>query len=211
MARKEKLMKDIKFEDNIIKKNKIPILIYTPEWIQLFTNFRSKSLKKAVEGLEELLAREKNCEAEQKDLERRKKVLLNKILYISKEINEDNNQAAVPKMEEAQKELLQINERLPQLLEELENLPALINQQNTAVLKETIKRAYELIKEHKDGAEKCQEEVNIIRQKLGELIKKKVEAEENVNKLYSFIHGMVGANEMEKLDGSYLKDDQMKK
>ncbi len=198
-------MKEIKFEDNIIKKNRIPILIYNPEWIQLFTNFSSKSLRKSVEGLEQLLEKEKAYEAEQKELEKRKKVLMNKILYISKEINEDKHNEAIPKMEEAQRELLLINERLPQLLEELEMLPSLINQQNTVVLKETIKRAYDLIQENKDGAEKYQDEVNSIRQKLGELIKRKVDMEENVNNLYSFIHGMVGADEMEKLDFSYLK------
>lgn len=197
-------MKDIKFEDNIIKKNKIPILIYTPEWIQLFTNYNSKSLKKAVEAIEELLSRERSCETEQKELERRKKTLMNKILYISKEINEDNNVDAIPKMEEAQKELLAINERIPQIIEELETLPGLINQQNTVLLKETIKRAYELIKEHKDEAQTCQEEINQIRQKLAELITKKVDMEERVNRLYSYIHGMVGADEMEKLDNSYL-------
>lgn len=198
-------MKDIKFEDNIIKRNKIPILIYTPDWIQLFLNYGSKHLKKAVESLEALLAREKECESEQKELERRKKVLMNKILYISKEINEDNNLDAIPKMEEAQNELLQINEKIPMLIEELENLPFLINQQNTVVLKETIKRAYELIEEHKTDAEKCQTEINQIRVRLGELIKTKVDMEERVNRLYSFIHGMVGADEMEKLDDSYLK------
>lgn len=198
-------MKDIKFEDNIVKRNKIPILIYTPDWIQLFTNYSSKNLKKAIEALEALLSREKACESEQKELERRKKVLMNKILYISKEINEDNNLEAIPKMEEAQNELLEINEKIPMLIEELENLPFLINQQNTVVLKETIKRAYELIEEHKKDAESCQTEINLIRQRLGELIKTKVDMDERVNRLYSFIHGMVGADEMERLDHSYLK------
>jgi DNA repair exonuclease SbcCD ATPase subunit len=199
-------MRDIIFEDNIVKKNKIPILIYNPEWMQLFINFNSKNLKKSVAKLEELLSREKVCEAEQKELERRKKTLMNKILYISNEINEDNNLDAIPKMEETQRELLQINEKLPMLLEELETLPTLINQQNIVVLKETIKRAYDLIKENKDETIKSQEEINQIRQRLGELITRKVEAEERVNKLYSFIHGMVGAGEMEKLDEQYLKN-----
>lgn len=197
-------MKEIKFEDNIIKKNRIPILIYNPEWMQLFVNFNSRNLKKAVTSLEELLSKEKACISEQKELERRKKTLMNKILYISKEINEDNNVEAIPKMDEVQKELLQINEKIPMLVEELEILPDLINQQNTIVLKETIKRAYELIKENKDEAKKCQDEVNQIRQRLAELITKKVETEERVNKLYSFVHGMIGAEEMEKLDDKYL-------
>lgn len=199
-------MRDIIFEDNIVKKNKIPILIYNPEWMQLFINFNSRSLKKSVTKLEELLSKEKDCEAEQKELERRKKTLMNKILYISNEINEDNNLDAIPKMEETQRELLQINEKLPMLLEELETLPTLINQQNIVVLKETIKRAYDLIKENKDETIKSQEEINQIRLRLGELITRKVEAEERVNKLYSFIHGMVGVGEMEKLDEQYLKN-----
>lgn len=199
-------MKEIQFEDNIIKKNKIPILIYTPDWIQLFKNYTSKSLKKAIESLETLLSREKAVISEQKVLEQRKKIVMNKVLYISKEINEDNNQEAIPKMEEAQKELLEINEKLPQLIEEAENLPFLINDQNTVVLKETIKRAYDMIAENKEEAAKCQEEINEIRKRLGELIQKKVDTDERVNKLYSYIHGMVGADEMEKLDGSYMKD-----
>lgn len=199
-------MKDIIFEDNIVKKNKIPILIYNPEWMQLFINFNSKSLKKSVTKLEELLSTEKACEAEQKELDRRKKTLMNKILYISKELNEDNNLGAIPKMEETQRELLQINEKLPMLMEQLETLPTLINQQNIVVLKETIRRAYDLIKENKDETLKCQEEINQIRQRLGELITKKVETEERVNKLYSFVHGMIGAGEMEKLDEQYLKN-----
>jgi hypothetical protein len=129
---------------------------------------------------------------------------MNKILYISKEINEDNNPDAIPKMEETQRELLQINEKLPVILEELETLPTLINQQNMIVLKETIKRAYDLIKENKDQTLNCQEEINQIRQRLGELITIKIEAEERVNRLYSFVHGMIGADEMEKLDEHYL-------
>jgi hypothetical protein len=197
-------MKDIIFEDNIIKKNKIPILIYNPEWMQLFVNFNSKSLKKSVTKLEELLSREKDCITEQKELDRRKKILMNKVLYISKEINEDNNLDAIPKMEETQRELLNINEKLPRLMEELETLSPLINEQNIAVLKETIKRAYDLIKENKDETFKCQEEINQIRQRLGELITRKVETEERVNKLYSFVHGMIGVDEMEKLDELYL-------
>lgn len=198
-------MKGIDFNDNIVKKNKIPILIYTPEWIQLFENNRSRNLNKAVNKLEEYLSKEKSLEGEQKDIERRKKIIMNKILHLSSEINEKNNKNAIPKLEEAQNELLRINERLPRIIEELEIIPQMINNQNTIVLKETIQQAYELIKSSKNESAKCQFQVNDIRKKLGNLIRRKVELDEDVNKLYSFIHGMVGADEMEKLDGDYLK------
>ncbi len=197
-------MKDIDFKDNIVKKNKIPILIYVPEWIQLFSNYKSKSMQKTIARLEELIAREKECDSEFRSLEKRKKVVMNKILYISKDINENYNEEALSRMEAAEKELIEINQKMPLLMEELEALPSLINGQNTQLLKETIKRSYELIKEHKSEAEKCQEQVNELRQKLAVLIQKKVDMEERVNKLYSFVHGMLGADEMESLDESFL-------
>ncbi|MEA4849631.1 MAG: hypothetical protein VB106_20570 [Clostridiaceae bacterium] len=197
-------MKDIDFKDNIVKKNKIPILIYVPEWIQLFSGNRSKSMQKIITGLEELIARSKECESELDNLGKRKKTVMNKILYLSKDINDNNNQEALPKMEEAEKEIIMINQKLPKLIEELETIPDRINDMNTKLLKETIRKAYELIKESRLESERSQDQVNEIRQKLAELIQKKVDAEERVNKLYSFIHGMIGADEMENLDKSFL-------
>jgi len=197
-------MKNIDFKDNIVKRNKIPILIYVPEWIQLFSNYRSRGMNKTIERLEELISREKEQGAELERLGKRKKLIMNKILYLSKDINENNNKEALPKMEEAEKELLEINRKMPKLMEELETLPGLINEVNTQLLKETIKRSYELINEYKAEAEKCQEQVNEIRQKLSALIQKKVDMEERVNKLYSFTHGMLGADEMEVLDENFL-------
>jgi flagellar biosynthesis/type III secretory pathway chaperone len=198
-------MKNIDFkEDNIVKRNKIPILIYVPEWIQIFSNYRSRSMNKAITKLEELIYKEKEKEAELESFGKRKKLIMNKILYLSKDINENNNEAALSKMGEAEKELLEINRKIPTLIEELEILPGQINEINTQLLKETIKRSYELINEYKSESEKCQDQVNEIRQKLAALIQKKVDMEERINKLYSFTHGMVGAAEMESLDEDFL-------
>jgi flagellar biosynthesis/type III secretory pathway chaperone len=197
-------MKNIDFKDNIVKRNRIPILIYVPEWIQLFSNNKSRGMQKTIARLEELIAREKECDSELRSQEKRKKVVMNKILYLSKDINDNNNEAALPKMEETEKELIEINQKMPKLIEEMETLPDLINAQNTLLLKETIKKSYELINEHKSESEKCQEQVNEIRQKLAALIQKKVDMEERVNKLYSFVHGMIGADEMESLDENFL-------
>ena len=198
-------MKKVDFkEDNIVKRNKIPILIYVPEWIQLFNNYKSRNMNKIIERLEGHIAREKELESELEKLGKRKKLVMNKILYLSKDINDNNNEAALDKMEDAENELLDINQKIPAAMEELEDIPRRINEENTLLLKETIKRSYELINEYKTESEKCQEQVNEIRQKLAALIQKKVDMEERVNKLYSFTHGMIGAAEMENLDENFL-------
>lgn len=196
--------KDISFKDNIVRRNKIPTLIYVPEWIQLFSGNKSRSMQKIIARLEALIARNKECDSELYNLEKRKKMVMNKILYLSKDINENNDKTALSKMEEAEKEIKEINRKISVLLEELESIPKQINDMNTQLLKETIKRAYELINESRSESEKCQEQVNDLRQKLAELIQKKADMEERVNKLYLFIHGMIGADEMESLDESFL-------
>lgn len=201
------IVKDIQIKENMVRRNKIPILIYTPDWIQLFSNYRSKSMQKTIDKLEELLAREKSLEEELREIERKKKILMNKILHLSNELNENSNHAAIQALEDAKKEILNINTRMPNILEELEQIPFDINSQNTMLLRETVKRAYVLINESKQEAESTQEEINRIRESLANLIQKKVDSEERVNKLYSYLHGIMGATEMEKLDESLLRDD----
>lgn len=200
-------MKDIDIKGNIVRRNRIPILIYTPDWIQLFSNYRSKNMQRIIGKLEELLSKEKKLEEELKEAEKKKKMLMNKILHLSNELNENSNNPAIDMLVKAQKEILSINTRIPQILEELEEIPFAIDSQNTELLKETIKRTYELINESKREADITLDEINKIRENLGNLIKKKVDLEERVNKLYSYLHGIMGASEMEKLDESLLKDE----
>ncbi|SHI97956.1 hypothetical protein SAMN02745176_02004 [Lutispora thermophila DSM 19022] len=204
-------MKDIHIDSDFIRKNRIPILIYTPEWIQLFSNFKSRSMEKTVSKLEGLLSKQKSLEQEQKDLERRKKVLINKILHISNELNESKNQAFVGPLEEAQNEILQINERLPQILDELHTLYEDIDQLNAILLKETVKRTYELINENEQGLESVQREINRLRETIMELIQKKVDMEERVKRLYSYLHDIVGGDEMEVMDEEMLEANNIDK
>lgn len=201
------ILKDIDIKGNIVRRNRIPILIYTPDWIQLFSNYRSKNMQRIIGKLEELLSKEKKLEEELKEAEKKKKMLMNKILHLSNELNENSNNPAIDMLAKAQKEILSINTRIPQILEELEEIPFAIDSQNTELLKETIKRTYELINESKREADITLDEINKIRENLGNLIKKKVDLEERVNKLYSYLHGIMGASEMEKLDESLLKDE----
>ena len=164
-------------------------------------------MQKIIGNLEELLTKEKSLEEELKEAEKKKKILMNKILHLSNELNEDTDNAVIDVLKKAQKEILSINTRIPEILEELEEIPFAIDSQNTMLLKQTIKRAYELINESQNEADIAQNEINKMREKLGNLIQKKVDLEERVNTLYSYLHGIMGASEMEKLDESLLKDD----
>ncbi|MCK9217549.1 MAG: hypothetical protein M0P77_06485 [Firmicutes bacterium] len=197
-------MKSINIEDSLVRRNRIPILIYSTDWIQLFSNHRTRSMQRIIGKLENLLAKEKDLEGELSQIEKKKKVLMSKILHLSNELNENKNNSVIEVLDKTKRQIDDINVRIPQILEELENIPFEIDKYNTILLKDTIKRAYEMINQYKQESETTQNEINKIRESLSILIQKKVDLEEDVSKIYSYLHGIMGATEMEKLDKDFL-------
>lgn len=197
-------MKNINIEDSLVRRNRIPILIYSTDWIQLFSNHRTRSMQRIIGKLENLLAKEKDLEGELSQIEKKKKVLMSKILHLSNELNENKNNSVIEVLDKTKRQIDDINVRIPQILEELENIPFEIDKYNTILLKDTIKRAYEMINQYKQESETTQNEINKIRESLSILIQKKVDLEEDVSKIYSYLHGIMGATEMEKLDKDFL-------
>jgi len=161
-------------------------------------------MQRIIGKLENLLAKEKDLEGELSQIEKKKKVLMSKILHLSNELNENKNNSVIEVLDKTKRQIDDINVRIPQILEELENIPFEIDKYNTILLKDTIKRAYEMINQYKQESETTQNEINKIRESLSILIQKKVDLEEDVSKIYSYLHGIMGATEMEKLDKDFL-------
>ena len=199
-------MKSIKFTDDIVKKNRIPILIYTPEWLQNFSDNMDKDMEKTKKELENVLQREKDIETEMSEKDGRKKSLMRKVLYVSQEINQNQTPGADLIMDETKKEISEINEELPILMEELEEIPNIINEKNTEVLKATIKRGFAIITEYKNECDEFQIECIALRARLEELAKLKLDSQKKAQKLYYFMYSWIGKKEMEKLDDKVLAD-----
>jgi len=199
-------MKSIEFKDNIVKMNKVPILIYSPEWLQHFSERMDEEMEKAKKELEEVLQREKDLEKEIAEKDGRKRTLMRKILYVSREINENQTPGADLVMDDTENEINELNEQIPLLMEELEDIPTKINEKNTEVLKATLKRGFDLIMEYKAECDEYQEEVIAIRARLAELIKAKVDTQQVAQKLYYYMHTWVGKLEMQKLDDEILAE-----
>lgn len=199
-------MKSIEFDDNIVKMNKIPILIYTPEWLQNFSEHMDEDMERTKKELEEVLQREKDLEKEIAEKDGRKRTLMRKILYVSQEINENQTLGADLVMDETEKEIEELKEAIPILMEELEDIPNKINEKNTEVLKATMRRGFDIVMEYKSSCDDYQEEVIALRSRLAELIKLKVDTQQNARKIYSLLHGWVGKKEMEKLDDQHLRE-----
>lgn len=198
------MARDINLDENIIKKNKIPVLIKDKEWMSLFGDIITKNMKKLVDKLEELLEEEKECVRALKECRKQKKAYMDMILKLSDEANSNDNQVALLQLEEAKNKILDINDNIDELEFRLETLPKEINKTNFELLKETVAISYNYIREGRDRIKYLDKEIQKMRKLLGSMWEEKFTKEKRINDLYLYLHGTLGHEETDKLDRKYL-------
>jgi uncharacterized coiled-coil DUF342 family protein len=198
------MFRNIELDENIIKKNKVPILIKDREWQKLFQDNLTKSMEKLAQQLEELIAEEKECMNDLRKARKKKKILMEKILKLSNEVNTNDDKVAIVKLEQAKNMILEINDKIDELQFKLETLPNEIKNINFKLLKETVTKAYDDIKEGKNRISCLDKEIQRLRKILGNMWEEKFTTEKRVNNLYLYLHGILGHRETDKLDKKFL-------
>src|SRR5690554_3969976 len=95
----------IEFTNKIMRKNRVPILIYDKQWKQLFFNNMNKTMENLSKELEKLLQEEKGLQKILKDYQHRKRILMNKIIHLSDRLNIKGEAVDVVDMENAKNEI----------------------------------------------------------------------------------------------------------
>ncbi|SHI09257.1 hypothetical protein [Sporanaerobacter acetigenes] len=196
--------KDIDLDENIILKNKIPILIEDENWIKLFSDVDDKYIINHKEELEELLKEQKKIENEISSLQKEKLKCMKMILGISDAVNNEEKVESVSLLDEYSGKIYEINDKLDDLTFQLETIPKQIREANYELLKATVKYGYRELKIKEKKLEETTEELEELKERLKELINEKHDYEEWVSGTYTFLHGMLGSKEMEKLDKQIL-------
>ncbi|SCY49450.1 hypothetical protein [Alkaliphilus peptidifermentans] len=200
----KKTIKDIKLNEKVLKKSRVPILIKDSGWKKVFEPKKNRFMENLSKNLEALLNEERELKKEIRGKNERKLLLVKKILKLSELVNRDNREDALEEMERCKLEMQHLSTEIESLFLRLEELPREIEQNNLALLKETIKIAYDELSTNKNSLTTTDEEINTLRNRLGELRDQKEELEKKIDFLYSFLHTMVGYEEMESLDHQLL-------
>lgn len=195
---------DIDIDYSIIMKNRVPLLIKDKTWTTLFGSVEEKSLMNSKRKLEELIEEQKRLDKELRRLKVQKKSIMDKILEVSHEINNKNDNCNIEILEECQNRLFKINEEIDELTYKSEILPKEIRNANFKLLKETVKYAYKELKDKNEQMKNINDSIESMRNELKQLLEAKYDYEEKVNKTYSFLHGVLGSREIEKLDREFL-------
>lgn len=190
-----------KLDIKILRKNNISLLILDERWNNLFKSTeKTPEITEKEDKLKELLKFQSRLMEEVKEIAARKKDRMDKIIKLTTEVFDKNNEEAKKEMASCEKEIININERLPKIEEELENIPTLIKEANLELLEVTVNAVYYEIGFNQRRIKELEAYIEETRTRLKELIDEKEALSEDDTDIYSYFHDLLGAEELEKLD-----------
>ncbi|NMA86915.1 MAG: hypothetical protein GX968_06290, partial [Tissierellia bacterium] len=137
-------------------------------------------------------------------LQKEKNHAIKMILGISDAINNEDKNVDINLLDEYREKIENINKELDDITFQLETIPGEIRELNFNLLKLTVDYGYKELKIKEKKLKSTNEELEELRERLRGLINEKHDYEEWIDATYSFLHGMLGSHEMEKLDEEIL-------
>ncbi len=191
------------FQD-ILSKKRVPILLSYAPYQSMIKYGQSNKMRDISNQIKELIATEKKHILEVNTLHKEKSRITANVLYISNELNSQNNLGMEKRLEEQRLRMEEVREEIKNREDEIQDIIMEKEEKNLELLKETIDYAYEYMKKDEVELKKVLEEIEILRQKLKVDREKRDKLEKRVNSIYGFLHAMVGAKDTEKLDEEFL-------
>ncbi|MCX8131261.1 MAG: hypothetical protein N3I35_14330 [Clostridia bacterium] len=193
------------FDRKVLRKNDISILILDERWNKLFVNTeKTPEIFKCEEKLKELLKEQARLTAETKEIALRKKNCIERIMQLTTEAYEKNNEEAKNEMQECEKEIKRINERMIEIEEGLDNIPDLIKEANLELLEHTVNIVYFKMRSNQLRVKELEQLIEEARKNLQEYIDEKGTISEDDTDIYSYFHDLLGGEELEKLDKEFF-------
>lgn len=196
---------DINIDEKTLRKNNIPLLHTEKNWIKLFGNVKDKDIVNLKKNLKEKVDRERELEREIDKLQKEKYKSMKMILGVSDSINNEHKKENIGLLDEYKNRIEKINSELEELTFQMETIPHEIREANASLLNATIKYGYNELKIKEEVLDKSTKELELLRERLKELINIKHDYEEWINETYTFFHGLLGSKVIEKIDKERLR------
>lgn len=194
-----------KFDKRVLLKNDISILILDERWNALFKDTeKTEEIREYEKKLRELLKEEARLNTEVKEVAARKKKHLDRIIQLTPEVFEKNNEQAKIEMQNCEKEVKQINGRLTEVEGELDTIPDKIREANLVLLELTVNSVYFKMRENQKRLKELEQLIEVTKKSLEEYIEEKGKLSEDDTDTYTYFHDLLGGEELEKLDKEYF-------
>lgn len=199
-SKKRKIL-DIK----VLRKNDISLLILDERWNKLFTNTqKSPVIEQYEKQLKDLMKEQARLLTEQKAIPVLKKNNMDKIISLTSEVFDKNDETAKNEMQLAEKEIKRLNDRSKIIEDRLNEIPDEIKQVNLRLLEETINVVYFKIRSAGKRVKELEGLIDECKAKLKQYIDEKESLAQDDAEIYSYFHDLLGAEELERLDKEYF-------
>lgn len=181
-----------------LKNKKIPVLTLEHKWHKLFPQGNKPEVITDLETeVNEWVKREGALRTDIKDLKKLKKKLMDGIVS---NMGETESRQQVKKMEESQRLILEINEKLENCENELLEVPDQLKAANTALMLETMDYCHKQLHDNADEIARIGEWIKDIRIELKKNVLRKQDKELRNKMMYTYMHDIFGPEVIEIFD-----------
>lgn len=188
---------------------KIPILTLDNKWHKLFTQSEfTPELKGLEKKLNDLLKRQAKLTSETKEIRKLKKKLMDEVVLLADEMGEHPTKKQDKDMSDHKRLIEECNEKMDTYEEELVELPRQISQVNNQLMLITMEVCYKKLRNNTKELDEIEEWISEIRRELKKKVVRKKEKEAVINRLYSYMHDIFGAEVLELFDMQYDPEEK---
>ena len=181
-----------------LKNKKIPILTLDHKWHKLFPAERKPYEIEILEKeVNECVKREGLLRTDLKDLKKLKKKLMDGIVRNMGDTVQDK---PTKKMEESQRLILEINQKMEDYEEELLEIPENLKAANTALMLETMDYCYNQLHQNSAEIDEIAKWIAEVRIELKKNVLRKQDKEIRNKRMYSYMHDVFGLDVIDIFD-----------
>ncbi|MBP7175036.1 MAG: hypothetical protein KBA53_02310 [Thermoclostridium sp.] len=207
LRRKQKL----DFNIATLKKNDIVILTLDERWNKLFKVIPiTAEIQRQQAFLNKLLGKEAALYQEQKSIEPEKVKCMNRIMTLTEEAFDKNNEEAKKSLAQSKERIEALNKRAQDILNELYQMKDEIREANFKLLEATVRHVYSVMARSRERQKKLDRELELAKKRLKDLQTERQGMSTDWTEVYSFFHTLLGSDELTKLDQLFLKPEEKK-
>lgn len=193
--------------NEIVKSRKLPILPLDTRWHDIFPDDeKTPEIRSLERKVNDLLMKQGKLVNELKDLKKLKSKVINDIIENMDIDSSKAGQAKARKQDRNKQYIIDINDKIARETEELDLIPYEIKNANEALLAESMAICYNRIEKQREQIEEISQWIEKTRAELTDKILMKQDMEDVNDKIYSYLHDLLGPNIMEAFDGNTLDE-----
>ena len=174
----------------------VPLITVDQRWHELFPEKNKSGKIKTLEtNVNSLVKKQGKLVNENKDLKRAKKKLMSDIV-------KNMEDAGNPVIKNGKKLMEELNEKIIANEDELAKVPYEIKEANEELMAYSMAECYERMLENREEIDRIQVWMDDIKEQVKKKKIKQLTLEEDTQKIYSYLHDLVGPEAMNRFDSS---------